>query len=146
MLGCSSGGVDIIGSCLGQSPPDRVDAGGVDGGVTAGPEPVGDSGGQQAPSTFADVARECSTGGGRDCDESRFISAAAAMCIARVGGLAPGLQPWSVWLMYAANYRRVVWMVMTVREASASGYRGELLVLDAVSGDELERTTYATDA
>lgn len=131
---CSVGaGGDAIGTCLEENPrPAAVDA--------------GDTGGDGAPPTLADVARDCSEQGGVNCDERSFISLEAATCIARVSGLAAGVRPWSATLGYVARYGRVVWTLTTVREASASSSRGELLVLDAVSGDELERTTYAIGA
>ncbi|HTV24177.1 MAG TPA: hypothetical protein VMG12_36040 [Polyangiaceae bacterium] len=91
------------------------------------------------PFTAADIAQVCRDGNGSGCDERLFISRAAADCIARESELAAGVAPWSTTLEFFAPYDRVCWNILSVLEYTEDGFRAELLVLDATSGEELAR-------
>jgi hypothetical protein len=145
LLGCGGhAGDSVRGDCIAENAPtEPFDIGDVEGLAEPAPEPGGTPM-VQSPPTLADIVRECRSSGGRDCDERRFISKDAAICVAQAGGLAAGIRPWEVSLAYYANYRRVCWLITTVSDSGRDGYGGELLVLEATSGAELEHSGYQT--
>jgi hypothetical protein len=45
-------------------------------------------------------------------------------------------------LAYYANQQRVCWLITTVTESGPDGFSGDLLLLEATSGQELDRSIY----
>jgi hypothetical protein len=89
----------------------------------------------------------CGSLAGKVCDASKFMTADAAICIARAAGLVPGLEPASAGLVYNVGFRRVAWSVMNVlydpahparADGDGSGRGGQLFLIDAVDGVVLE--------
>jgi hypothetical protein len=140
--GSSAAGDGATNACMADNPPSEpFDVGDTQRAATPAPQPGGAPIVAPAP-TAADIAQDCRDGGGCGCDEHSFISKKAAECLARQIGLVEGVRPWSTSLGYYQNHQRVGWGVMTVREYTSDGYWGEVLVLDATSGDELARESY----
>jgi hypothetical protein len=80
----------------------------------------------------------------RKCDSSRFIGADAATCIAGGEGEPAGLHGSSAQLVYDLRSRRVVWNVSnTVTEGPTGSASGDDFVIDAVTGELLERLGWA---
>jgi hypothetical protein len=89
----------------------------------------------------------CGSLAGRVCDSSKFMTADAAICIARAAGLEPGLEPGSAGLVYNVKFRRVAWGVRNLLFDPAhpaapdggSGERGgQFFLIDAVDGAVLQ--------
>lgn len=92
--------------------------------------------------TLEGFSAECRSSGGRGCDEP-FISLEAARCIARDSQFQAGLEQWALSLKYEVSYRRVTWGVQNVLvDDGPANYSGESLVIDAVSGRVLGRTSW----
>lgn len=127
-------------SCIDGNPPgDPFDVGEV---VVPDRAP-GSTGPAPEPPNAAAIASECVAGGGTGCDASRFISKAAASCLAELNEFEAGLEPWSIALLYHQGHDRVVWNVMNVvTNGGAEGYSGGVLVLDATDGAVLARNAY----
>lgn len=128
------------GACIDGNPPgDPFDVGDV---VVPDRAP-GSTGPALEPPTAAAIASECVASGGTGCEASRFISKEAASCLAELNEFEPGLEPWSVALVYHHGHDRVVWNVVNVtNDESAEGYSGGSLTLDATDGAVLGRSTY----
>jgi hypothetical protein len=80
---------------------------------------------------------------GRTCDADKFMSSAAATCIAAAEGMAEGLQGFRVELGYNEKHRRVVWVVTNVLyegnpDAGPGDFGGQVMLVDAETGDSLE--------
>jgi hypothetical protein len=89
-------------------------------------------------------SNECLVNGGTGCDNSSFLSEAAAVCIAELEGLAQGLAPWTVDLIYNSGHRRVIWSVTNRTEERADGASGgALLAVDASTGFVVESGGWA---
>jgi hypothetical protein len=126
--------------CIADNPPaDPFDVGDV---VVPSPAP-GSVGPAPVPPSADTIAAECVASGGTGCDPSRFISKAAASCLAESSGFEAGLEPWSLALVYHHGHDRVVWNVMSVvNDGGREGYSGGVLTLDATDGDVLGRNAY----
>jgi len=94
------------------------------------PEPVCE------PPTPESIALECSTAG-VTCDPDTFITREAAECVARLAGVEPGLEPWSVNLLFASDTLRPMWVIQntTHQEPSNCSAGGQSIRIDAVSGE-----------
>lgn len=115
----------------------------IDGHPASEPFDLGEVDGS-GPATLEAVAAECRSSGGTGCDE-RFISLEAARCIAQDARFEAGLEPWSLSLSYESSRRRVTWGVQNVLvDQSPARYSGQSLILDAVTGRELGRTSWST--
>lgn len=89
-------------------------------------------------------ASECVMDGGTGCSEPSYLSESAAVCIAELEGLAPGIKPWGVTLLYNYGHRRVIWSVSsTTSERADGGSAGESLALDARTGFALASNSWA---
>jgi hypothetical protein len=144
LLACGAGVDDgVIGACVAEHPPtEPFDVGDTESGQSM---PAAEPGGAPIivpPPTAAAIAQHCRDDGSSGCDERAFISRDAADCIARETGLAAGLRLWSTTIGYYQNHQRVGWGIITVREYTSDGYWGEVLVLDATTGEELDRSSY----
>lgn len=74
----------------------------------------------------------------RECDTARLISPTAASCIARVSGLASGLNGFALNLTYNFGERRIIWNVMnTLSDRGMDGKSGASMTIDAVTGEVL---------
>jgi len=92
------------------------------------------------PSGTAQEQTSCLTDGGTGCDAAGFISSDAAVCIATVAGLAPGLTGRSVGSVYNYGYKRVVWGVQnTLRDDGVDGQSGASMAIDATTGILIEQ-------
>lgn len=76
----------------------------------------------------------------RICDRQKFLSQDAVKCLAKEKSFPPGIDEWSLFLSFDSASQRVVWNVKNVvSRQNASNWDGQLLVLDAVGGQELEQ-------
>lgn len=143
LLGCGVGAIDRgLEECIAENPPAQpFDVGSTQGLALPASEPGGTPI-VLPPPTAEDIAGHCRDGGGSGCNARAFISKEAALCIGLDRGLAPGQRPWDVGLAYYQNHKRVGWGILTVKQSSSSGYSGESMVLDAISGAELDRGSY----
>jgi hypothetical protein len=97
---------------------------------------------EAAPAATEDSpAADCRSAGGSGCDEP-FISLEAARCIAQHAQLEPGLTEWTLSLTYLNSYRRVSWEVQNVLVDDGPDYSGKSLIVDAVDGQVLGRTSW----
>jgi hypothetical protein len=146
LIHCGAGANDgdpVADACIADNPPpvpfDTGDS-------RFRPQPAPAPGGTRAlrpPPTAEDIAQACRAGGGSGCDAATFISKQAAICIASERELALGVRPWDVALNYYGNHQRVAWGITTVDYESSDGSAsGAVMVLDAVSGAELNRGVY----
>jgi len=86
------------------------------------------------------AAEDCVRDGGSSCDRSRFISAAAAECIARADGLKAGIAPWATQLIYNYGRKTVIWGVRnTTKDLGRNGVSGDDVLIHATTGGILER-------
>jgi hypothetical protein len=146
LLRCGAGpshGDTVADACITDNPPAvPFDTG--DSGFRAQPAPA--PGGTPAllpPPTAEDIAQICRAEGGSGCDAATFISKQAAICIASERELPLGVRSWDVALNYYGNHQRVGWGITTVDYESSDGNSsGTVMVLDAVSGAELDRGVY----
>jgi hypothetical protein len=102
----------------------------------------GDDGNCQASTPCTGTAAD------RICDEARFITADAAICIARAAGLEPGLHAPKARLIYHYGFRRVIWSVENVRwrdtapTGFSGGSSGDIFAVDAVTGEFLGKCSW----
>ena len=76
----------------------------------------------------------------RVCDQRKFLSENAATCLAQEKSFPPGIDQWSLHLSFDSGLQRVVWnLVNVVSREDANNWNGQMLVLDAVGGEELKR-------
>lgn len=142
LVGCAAeadgdGGSDCISDYPPESPFDVGDV------TVASPAPGSAAPEPEAP-TAATIAAECVMNDGAGCDASRFISRAAASCLAELNEFEAGLEPWRVALLYHPGHERVVWNVMNrLNDRGAEGYSGRSLTLDATDGHLLGRSGYS---
>ena len=142
LVGCGPDANDAVEACIAENPPtEPFDVGSTEGQAQPSPVPGGTPILSPAP-TAADIARDCRDDRGSGCNAAAFISKPAAICIARERGLELGQRPWDVSLGYYEDYRRVCWSFLNVIETSSDGYWGDSMVLDAVTGAELGRSSY----
>jgi hypothetical protein len=93
----------------------------------------------QGEDAAAQASSECLANAGTACDAASFISEAAAICIAEVEGLAEGLEPWRLALVYNSGHGRVTWSVTnTTYGPNDDGASGWSLTLDAPTGVVLD--------
>lgn len=88
------------------------------------------------------------TAEGRVCDESKCITADAAVRVARTNGLPEGLDGPKASFVYNYDYRRLIWSVENLQydrsrpgsPASGSADRGgDVFIVDAVTGELLAK-------
>lgn len=95
-----------------------------------------------SPATLEAFLAQCRSAGGSGCDE-RLISLEAARCIALDQQFQAGLDEWVLSLKYEVSYRRVTWGVQNVLvDDGPANYSGQSLIIDAVSGRVLGRTSW----
>lgn len=76
----------------------------------------------------------------RICDQRKFLSEGAAKCLATEKSFPSGIEQWTLHLSFDAALQRAVWNVVNVvSREDANNWAGQMLVLDAVGGAELNR-------
>lgn len=97
------------------------------------------------PVTPEDIAQQCEDDG-IACDPDAFITRDAALCIARAEGLADGVAPWEVQMVYNSYYERPIWSisVTTVDDPADCRREGDSLVLDLETGEILDSHHWLT--
>jgi hypothetical protein len=92
--------------------------------------------------TAAEVGALCVREGGRDCDPAKFMSRAAAECVARAARLPAGIRPWQANLVYNVRHRTVIWGVASTTSTQPERVDGRVLLIHATSGRVLERSAW----
>ncbi len=98
--------------------------------VVAHPVPAGSS-----PSSEALVQQgKCQTDKGSGCTASLFISQDAAVCVATGAGLAAGIAPWQVQIVYHYGDKVVYWQVRnTLHDDGHGAMDGEGVAVHATT-------------
>lgn len=116
LLDCASGAADAPAGPA--SDPELVETEATDGGS-------------------AEVSRHTGT----NCDFSRLMTHDAALCVASVRGL-PEAEGYSATIVYRSKYRRIVWVVSNTQQLDGQAFGGELMTIDATTGQLLERKSW----
>jgi len=82
----------------------------------------------------------CTKDAGTGCVATAFISEAAAVCIAKQAGLAPGIKAWQSNLVYHFGVKTVRWNVQnTVADKGVDGVTGNGIAINATTGAVMEK-------
>lgn len=115
------------------------------GGVTAPPPDGGVvDGGVVALSALDYAVATCKAGGGAACDPATFMTHDAAVCVAKLSGLANGIAGFKAGIGFNGKFMRVVWNVQNLTSGTPSGVgAGDTVTLDAVDGSLLAHGSWS---
>ena len=107
--------------------------------VAGGYDHASDNGGADVPELVAAEAADDD----HAFDIADLITREAAICVAELQGLAPGLEEWRASLVYHYTHQRPIWNVENVLEyVSDSDQSGDGLAIDALTGEVLEQYSW----
>jgi hypothetical protein len=91
-----------------------------------------------------EVAEECEEDG-NPCDADSIMTRQAAVCIAELDELAPGINEWRANLVYNYGFDRPIWSIDNTLTESDCSKDGEGIAVDAITGELLERYNWGAD-
>lgn len=144
-VGCSSGGPGTgnapagatVQSCVSQFSPSAGYGWDDDlNGIIALPD-----GGAPAPVPPQErAASDCLSAGQptTTCDASLLMTREAALCVAKLLGLPPGIAAWKAGITYNFKYERIIWNVQSILQDDGQGtQQGAFVAIDAIDGKKL---------
>ena len=106
-----------------------------------GPDCIRDHPRAGAPGVDATAQQNlCTNDGGTGCVATAFISEAAAVCLAKEAGLAPGINAWQSNLVYHFGVKTVRWSVKNTLSDNGTGtVSGEGIAINATTGAVMDK-------
>jgi len=131
-----------VAACIADNPP--LDENAWQGDNDTCPQPPPGDPPVECPDVRDQVVASCASEG-VSCDPDEFIIRDAALCLAELAELAPGLLDWEASLVFHFGPVRPVWNVnnTTVVGNPECNREGDTLMFDAVTGELLSAGNYA---